>query len=344
MQKYDKIVTSNQSMSSYINNLLIQLAEQRKLKKSYKKELKLYQKPPFTPKITEKTGNFGSFPEKSDLSPVKMLIFNAVSASKSILRLIDRSDFCFQLGPPSNQLEFTENTDFPGLDHCISVLLLVEKKVKHCLEVIFQRNAVKSGLKAGKTDKIQRSSEGKRGRFAGLEVKTGSQSVSNIKAKLYSSHFVEDFEPESGLLTGKSKRRTRMSLFLTDVAKVHYEVSSKITQTKSATDLDLVSLEVENQLESSEAAYLQSEMSRIKQRFAVPSHKPSFSALVSPMKVRTKKVHHRYQSELDVALGVPHMTKEVQELSHKAVMYQKSLQNSPKTGLKEIYQDFCLKK
>lgn len=355
IKKFDSIASANESLRSYINHLLLQLAEERNSKKSLKGELRGFHhfahQPP-SPSALTPYSSAESQGETQDLLTNRLRVFDSVSLIKSILSRIDRVDEGRELGPHLNELVYGKEEEM-GSEHCLAVLLVIERKLWQCKEayVNFTRKPSPSkSTRSGKTKTLSAlfspHDAPRRSLFQTIDLKFTATSVNNIRSKLYSSHFVEDPEPSSALLTGKSKGK--ITNFLSDVAKVHFEVSSNLRQVRFPEPRKSPGLGKEKDDED-EVAFLASEVKRMKKdaSTALPSksglHKHSYSLSdYKSMQSRAMGLQ-KHRSELDLALGIPQISKHIQELNHMAMVYQKT-QSGSDAGLKELYQEHCRKK
>ena len=372
IRKYERILSSNESLSSYINNLLIQLAEQRAAKRQFKQELRLYHhdsrlsasKVPssrsmelVSPRSVEMSGRTATLPSLSqisvtsgidkDLLAMQMLIFDAISSVKSTLTRIDRADEDGALGPFYPDLSLSKYEDIPDLEHCIGVLLLIERKLWQCKEIYSQRALRKSPVRPNRP-KVRpiatlfiSNDTGRKSILHTIDLKYTSQSVNTIKTRLFSTHFVGENETE----TSFGKPVGKIGSLLSDVARVTFDVSNKLRLDRQLLTEAGRSPAQPKDSDDVESAYLKTEIKRMKKDATEqrpPMHKHSFS-LPSPKPLRSTKLM-RGHNELDEALGIPQISRQIQELNRMALVYQKSLGHTEADGLKELYQEVCHKK
>jgi hypothetical protein len=357
IKKFDSIASANESLRSYINHLLLQLAEERTSKKSLKVELRkehhsAHQALPSAPSAPSAPSIEAEHSlETQDLLTHRLLVFDAVSLIKSILSRIDRVDENKELGPYLSDLDYEKEEEI-GSEHCLSVLLVIERKLWQCREAYVNFTRKPSPSKSTRSGKGKTLSAlfsphdaPRRSIFQTIDLKFTTTSVNNIRSRLYSTHFVEDPEPSSALLTGKSKGK--ISNFLSDVAKVHFEMSSGLRQARNQ-EVRKSPVEVKEKDDEIEVAFLAAEVKRMRKdatSFSAKAgvHKHSYS-LNDYKSSKTRVIGlQKHGSELDLALGIPHMSKHIQELNHMAMVYQKT-QSGSDAGLKELYQEHCRKK
>lgn len=346
IEKFDSFISANESLRSYINHLLMQLAEERGSKRSLKMELKGYheesrQQTEVETEMVEREKVEG---ETQEVMSKRLLVFDAVSALKSTLSRIDRIDEDRLFGPHLS--EITSTSDF---DLSLGFLLLIERKLWQCQSAYQQRTQKRSPTKSTRgrpkvlTALFSSYDAPRKSLFQAIDLKFTATSVNNIRSRLYSSHFVEDPEPTSALLTGKSKGK--ISTFLSDVAKVHFEVSSNLKAQKMMEIRRSPELEKEKDDEA-EVAFLASEVKRMKKDSNLNQLKPGMhkhTLSLQEYKNGDMRKLQKHRSELDLALGIPQISKHIQELNHMAMVYQKT-QSGSDAGLKELYQEHCRKK
>jgi len=354
IQKFDNIASANESLRSYINHLLLQLAEERNSKKSLKSELREshhFAHQPSLPSALTPSDGAENEGEMQDLLTNRLRVFDSVSLVKSILSRIDRVDENRELGPHLPELDYGKEAEM-GSEHCMAVLLVIERKLWQCQEAYVNFTRKQSPSKSTRSGKTKTLSAlfsphdvPRRSLFQTIDLKFTATSVNSIRSKLYSSHFVEDPEPSSALLTGKSKGK--ITNFLSDVAKVHFEMASNLRQAKLPEMRKSPGLTKEKD-EEDEVAFLASEVKRMKKDASLlPAkssiHKHSYS-LSDYKSMQSRAIGlQKHRSELDLALGIPQISKHIQELNHMAMVYQKT-QSGSDAGLKELYQEHCRKK
>ena len=234
IEKYFDTLSSNQWLSTKIHHLLIQQTEADVIKRNLLRELGMWQIP------TEEESSQGDAAigksEKSrdkEIIALKLMAFDAASYCKNILVHIDKLDPYRVLGPHFEDLKYREQGT---TDHCIAVLLLIEKKIRNCNDQITLKF----------TERMRMTFASPRTPMRQSVVIRQTQGVNNIKKTLFSSHFVENSP-------------VKIESMLHGVAQIQYQATNGLKPTQSLKVVSTSQIAEVNETDRAEEDYLRLE-------------------------------------------------------------------------------------